>query len=119
MTCWSSSTRYDLATRLCRGTYHQLERCLSEYETARHSRRPGIGPEAVVADLGLDPGRLGAPANHLVGVGLGQGTAGELARAAADSAKQRPLEVCRKPGPVQIGREDLLKVCLLYTSRCV
>src|ERR1017187_7372142 len=67
-------------------------------------------PETVVADLGLDPGRLGAPANHLVGVGLGQGTAGELARAAADGAKERPLEVCRKPDPVQIGREDLFKV---------
>ncbi len=40
----------------------------------------------------------------------GQGTAGELARAAADGAKERPLEVCRKPGPVQIGREDLFQV---------
>jgi len=69
-------------------------------------------PETVVAELGLDPGRLGTPGNHLVGVGLGQGTAGELARAAADSAKQRPLWVVRKPGALHIGREGLLKVVM-------
>jgi hypothetical protein len=44
----------------------------------------------VIADLRLDAGRLGAPSNHQVGVGLGQGTAGELASAAADGAKERP-----------------------------
>ena len=38
--------------------------------------RDARGPEAVIADLGLDPGRLGAPANHLVGVGLGAGNCG-------------------------------------------
>jgi hypothetical protein len=29
-----------------------------------------------------------------VGVGMGQGSAGEFARAAADGSKQRSLEVC-------------------------
>ena len=52
--------------------------------------RYAVGSIAVIADLRLDAGRLGAPSNHQVGVGLGQGTAGELASAAADGAKERP-----------------------------
>jgi len=52
------------------------------------------GSEAMVANLRLDAGRRGAPPDHGVGVGLGQGSAGEFARAAADGSKQRSLEVC-------------------------
>jgi hypothetical protein len=67
-------------------------------------------PETVVADLGLDHGRLDALANHLIGVGLRQRTANELARAATDGAKERPFEVCREPVPVPIGPEGLLQI---------
>ena len=35
------------------------------------------GAEGVVADLRLDPGGAGAAADHLIGIGLGQGRAGE------------------------------------------
>jgi hypothetical protein len=38
------------------------------------------GAKAVVADLRPDAGRRGAPTDHRVGVGLGQGSAGERAR---------------------------------------
>ena len=58
--------------------------------------RDAGGAKAVIADLGLDPGRRRAPANHRVGVGLGQGSAGELAGAAADGAEERPLGIVRK-----------------------
>src|ERR1700723_536051 len=36
--------------------------------------RDAGSPETMVADLGLDAGRLSAPANHRMGVSLGQGS---------------------------------------------
>jgi len=45
-------------------------------EIGRDARRP----ETVVADLGLDAGRRGSPADHRMGVGLGQGSAGDHRR---------------------------------------
>jgi len=51
-------------------------------------RRDACGAEAVVADESLDAGRRGAAADHGVRIGLGQGSAGELA-GAADGTEQR------------------------------
>ena len=59
-------------------------------------------PEAVVADLGLDPGHCGAPTDHRIGVGLGQGGAGQLPRP-VDRAKQGLLAVVGDAGAVQVG----------------
>jgi hypothetical protein len=38
----------------------------------------------LIADLGLDAGAGGTPADHSVGIGLGQGRPGELPGRAAD-----------------------------------
>ena len=46
------------------------------------------GAKSVVADPRGDPGGFGAPLNHRIGVGLGQGGAGELAGRAAVALKQ-------------------------------
>jgi len=66
-------------------------------------RRNAGGPETVVADLGLDAGRRSPPANHRVGVGLGQGSAGEFACAAADGPEQRVLRTVLDPVAFEIG----------------
>ena len=57
----------------------------------------------MIADPGLDAGAGGAPADHGVGIGLGQGRPGELAGRAADGAKQRPLGIGGDPAVVKIG----------------
>ncbi len=67
-------------------------------------------PKAVVAELGIDAGRGGAPADHRIGVARRQHGAGELAGAAADGAEQRPLGVVADAGLVEIGGEVGLKV---------
>ena len=52
-----------------------------------------VARKGVITDLGLDAGGGSAPADHGVGVGLGQRRGGELAGRAADGAKQRPLGI--------------------------
>ena len=52
-----------------------------------------------------------------MGIGLGQGSAGELAGATADCAKERPLGVVGKPGPIDVDRESLLQI--VVTGQCV
>lgn len=50
--------------------------------------------ESVVANLGFDPVRQGAYANHGVGVGLGQGCEVEQAGTAPNSPEERSLGGC-------------------------
>src|SRR5271166_4273207 len=57
------------------------------------------GAKAVIAELGFDAGRRGAPADHRIGVCLRQHRAGEPTGAAADCAEQRPLGSWRRPLP--------------------
>jgi len=64
----------------------------------------------VVADLGLDPGRRVAPVDHGMGVGQGEGRAGELAGAAADGLEQRVLRTVLDPVSLEIGEKRLLKI---------
>ena len=64
-------------------------------------RDPGR-PEGVIADLRLDAGRRGAPADHGVGVRLGQGGRGQRVRPAADRAEQRPLGIAGEPAAVDV-----------------
>ncbi len=61
-------------------------------EVGRDARRA----ERVVADLRGDAGGSGTPLNHLIGVCLGQGVAGELAGRAAVGLEQERLRVVRK-----------------------
>jgi hypothetical protein len=68
---------------------------------AAFSKRPAVfqisrdprGAETVVAELGRDTGGGCTPADHRIGVRLWKGSVGELARAAADRAEQRPLGI--------------------------
>jgi hypothetical protein len=50
------------------------------------------GPEGVITNLGLDSGGAGAPADHGVGIRLGQRGPGELAGRAADGANLDEVE---------------------------
>ena len=50
-------------------------------------------PKGMIADLGLEAGVAGAPADHGVGVLLGQGRPGELPGSAAYGAEERPLGI--------------------------
>jgi len=70
------------------------------------------GPETMIADLGLYASRCGASTDHRMGVGLGQGSAGELARAAADGPKQWPFCIGRDAGAVEILVKRLLQVVM-------
>jgi hypothetical protein len=67
------------------------------------------GAKAVVADQSLDAGRRGPAANHCVRIGLGQGSTGELAGAAADSAEERGLRIAGQVRACDVGLEDLLE----------
>ena len=58
-------------------------------EVGGDSRRP----EAVVAELGFDPGRRGAPGDHRIGVRLRQHSARQLPHAPADRVKQRAFRM--------------------------
>ena len=60
------------------------------------------GPKRVVADLGRDLGRLGAPLNYRIGVRLGQGIAGETASHTAVGLKQLRLRIAREPHAVDV-----------------
>ena len=70
-------------------------------------RDPG-GAKGVAADLGLDAGLAGPPANHPPYIGLEQGIAGQLPRAALDGAEQRPLAVLLAVLADACGRNVLL-----------
>src|SRR5437868_507903 len=59
--------------------------------------------EAVIAELGLNPSRHSAPADHRIGVRLRQYGPTQLARAPADRAKQRALRIVAQPRAVEIG----------------
>jgi len=76
------------------------------FQVRRDSRRP----EGVIADLGLDTGGAGAPADHGVGVGLGQRSFGELPGRAADRAKERHFGMGGNPATVEIGAQIGLKI---------
>ena len=60
------------------------------------------GAKGVVADARSDAAGFGAPLNHRIGVGLGQGVAGELAGRAAVGLKQKRLRLGRQPRAVDI-----------------
>lgn len=59
----------------------------------------------MVADLRLDLGRRRAPADHLVGAGLGQGIAAELAGAAPDRLEQEGVRLLAQAGALQVVTE--------------
>ncbi len=67
-------------------------------EIGRDARRP----KRVVAHLGRDLGRPGAPLDHRLGARLGQGIAGELAERAAVGLKQQRLRIAREPRAVDV-----------------
>jgi hypothetical protein len=69
-----------------------------------------VARKTVIAQLRLDAGRSGTPANHRIGVRLRQHGSGELAGAAADGAEQRPLRISGKLGAVEIGDQIFLEV---------
>ena len=62
---------------------------------ARRSKR-------VIADARGDAAGFGAPLNHRIGVGLGQGVAGELPGRAAVGLEQQRLRLGRQPRAVDI-----------------
>ena len=67
-------------------------------------RRDPRRPKAVVPHLGLNSGRRGAPADHRIGIGLGQGGTRELAGSPADCSEQRPLAVIGQASALYITR---------------
>jgi len=77
-------------------------RCLLKGAAVLQVRGDARRPKRVVANLGRDAGRPGAPLDHLVGVGLGQGIAGELAGRAAVGLEQERLRVARKARAVDV-----------------
>ncbi len=77
-------------------------------QISRYPRRP----KRMIADLRGDPSGVSAAADHLVGVGLGQGRFGELVRASADRAEQWPLRIGRQASDVDIGVQIGLKIVM-------
>ena len=73
-------------------------------------RRDAGRAEAVIAELGGDPRGGGTSADHRVGVGLGQGSARQQARAAPNRPKQRPLWILGDARSVDVCGEVRLKV---------
>lgn len=65
--------------------------------------------EAVIADPGPDAGRRRAPADHGVRVLLGQGSARQLAGAAAEGAEEGALWIADETGAGDVGGQDLLE----------
>ena len=63
----------------------------------------------MVADQGLDAGWRGAAADHGVRIDLGQGSARELAGAAAHGAKERALRIRGQAGAIAVCRQDLVE----------
>jgi ferredoxin len=63
------------------------------------------GPECVVAYLGRNPSSSCAPADHCIGIGLGQGSCSQLFTAAADGAKQIGLWVIPEIEPIDVAPE--------------
>jgi len=53
-------------------------------------------PEGVIADARDEAGGFGAPLNHLIGIRLGQGMAGELAGRTAVGLEQHRLRIVRE-----------------------
>jgi hypothetical protein len=74
-------------------------------------RYPG-GAEGVAADLGLDAGLAGPPANHPPDIGLEQGIGSQLPGAALDGAEQWPLALLLAVLADAGGRNVLLKVAV-------
>lgn len=72
--------------------------------------RDAGGPERVIADLGGDACRLRPPLNHGVGLGAGEGRAGEFGGPAPDRAEQRAVRVLADAGPVQVGVQVAFQV---------
>ena len=68
------------------------------------------GPEAVVSDAGLDPGRAPPADDHRPGVRPRQRRAGQLPGAAADRAEERHFRIGVKAGACDIGRKILLEI---------
>ena len=60
------------------------------------------GAKGVIADARGDAAGLGAPLNHSVGVGLGQGVAGELAGRAVVGLERQRLRLGRQARAVNV-----------------
>jgi hypothetical protein len=84
--------------------------------------RDACGAKGVAPNLGLDSGRERSPPNHPPHIGLEKGIAGQLSRAAAGGAEDRPFAVLGDAS----GGDVLLKVeektrngfyCTLRTAR--
>jgi integrase len=71
-----------------------------------------LGAKGVVADARGDAAGFGAPLNHRVGVGLGQGVVGELAGRAAVGLKQERLRLLRQPRAVDIFMQVGLQIVM-------
>jgi hypothetical protein len=100
------------------GVVRHLRRFLQRpavFQVRCHARRP----KRVVADLRRDIGRSRSPLNHRIGVCLGQGVAGELARRAAVGLEQQRLRIARQPCAVDIGVKVGFKVVVARTEAVI
>ena len=70
------------------------------------------GAKGVVADMCGDTAGFGAPLNCRIGVGLGQGVAGELPGRPALGLKQQRLRLVRQPRAVDIFMQVGLKIVM-------
>ena len=87
--------------RACRGMVRHLRGAL-QLAAVLQVGGDARGAKGMVADARGDASGLGAPLNHRIGVGLGQGVAGELAGRAAVGLKQQRLRLGRQPRAVDI-----------------
>ena len=68
--------------------------------------------KGVVADARGDAAGFRAPLNHRIGIGLGQGVAGELAGRAAVGLEQKRLRLVRQPRAVDIFMQVGLEIVM-------
>ena len=71
----------------------------------------------VVANARSDASGFGAALNHRIGVGLGQGVAGELSGRPAVALEQQRLRLVRQPRAVDVCVKVLIAPCANY--RCI
>lgn len=81
-------------------------------EISRDPRRP----KTMIAHLGLNSGRRRAPADHGIGVGLGQGGCGSAALCRGRSSGRAAPGIFAQPAPIDIGVQVRLQIVMAGTN---
>ncbi len=77
-------------------------------------RRDSGRPKTVISHLRLNAGGRRPPADHRIGVGLGQGRPRQLPGAPADGPKQWPLGIVGQAGALDVGDQVRFEIMVAW-----